>query len=368
MMNVRNLWKSTVLLLGLSSMLPTVVGCDAAEDAVATSSVSHEKLRLQVNFRPLMQGNGNSINKDAADKEDEVVNVTIRGIGEAFSVDNTGAKGVATWEYQGINPSTFGDWSFVTNVHADDKARLKVRGANSDEVMETSKYLRGYNGLSAKLPLVMVARMDGAFEDKGNNVRVFNRGVTLWRAFSRFIFQTYPLPEGYVIKKVTVERIPGKFMLDGATSEPYSKLNRNAASTYPYIGGLVIWDRSLPQNKQPFASWQKSKWVVSYDPHPDMYLSGQFYMPPCKVDTSVDPFGKSTDGGMPFMRFVFTDNQGHTFVRLYRLGSSSTGGDRGQIGSDKKFDIRINLLGSSVVRDESLRTYDDGSNKAAFVN
>ena len=50
MMNVCNLWKSTVLLLGLSSMLPTVVSCDASEDAVATSSVATEKQRLQVNF------------------------------------------------------------------------------------------------------------------------------------------------------------------------------------------------------------------------------------------------------------------------------------------------------------------------------
>ena len=370
MMNVCNLWKSTVLLLGLSSMLPTMVGCDAAEDAVATSSVSPQKQRLQVNFKILMHGNGNSIDKDKTDFEDLVDNLTINTIGEANSLNNNGAQGVANWEFSGTLGTANEMWSFVANLHDSDKQRIKTAGTTSGVEMETSKYLRGYNGLSPQLPLLMVANVPNSNFGiaNQNRVRTFSAGVTLWRAFSRFSFQTYPLPQGYIIKRVSVERIPGKFMLVGHTGSPYKQLNASNATNYPYIGGLVLWQsNSAAAANQTFASWQKSKWEASGAQNPDMYLFGKFYMPPCKVDNSVDPFGKSTDGGMPFMRFVFTDNQGHTFVRLYRLGNSNTGSP-GNIDSDKIYNIRINLLGPSVLRDESLKTYDDGSNKAAFVN
>lgn len=370
MMNVCNLWKSTVLLLGLSSMLPTVVSCDASEDAVATSSVATEKQRLQVNFKIQMHGNGNSIDKDKTDFEDLVENLTINTIGEANSLNNNGAQGVANWEFSGTLGTANETWSFVANLHNDDKQRIKTAGTTSGVEMETSKYLRGYGSLSPQLPILMVANVPTSHFGTANQnrVRTFSGSVTLWRAFSRFSFQTYPLPNGYIIKRVTVERIPGKFMLVGHTDSPYKQKNASNANNYPYIGGLVLWQsNSAAAANQTFASWQKSKWEASGTQNPDMYLSGKFYMPPCKVDNSVDPFGKSTDGGMPFMRFVFTDNQGRTFVRLYRLGNSNTGSP-GNIDSDKIYNIRINLLGSSVVRDESLRTYDDGSNKAAFVN
>lgn len=371
MMNVCNLWKSTVLLLGLSSMLPTVVSCDASDDAVATSSVATVKQRLQVNFKIQMHGNGNSIDKDKTDFEDLVDNLTINTIGEANSLNNNGAQGVANWEFSGNLGTANETWSFVANlVDNDDKQRIKTAGTTSGVEMETGKYLRGYGGLSPQLPMLMVANVPNSNFGTANQnrVRTFSGNVTLWRAFSRFSFQTYPLPNGYIIKRVSVERIPGKFMLVGHTNRAYKQLNASNATNYPYIGGLVLWQsNSAAAANQTFASWQKSKWEASSTQNPDMYLSGKFYMPPCKVDNSVDPFGKSTDGGMPFMRFVFTDNQGRTFVRLYRLGNSNTGSP-GNIDSDKIYNIRINLLGSSVVRDESLRTYDDGSNKAAFVN
>ena len=371
MMNVCNLWKSTVLLLGLSSMLPTVVSCDASDDAVATSSVATVKQRLQVNFKIQMHGNGNSIDKDKTDFEDLVDNLTINTIGEANSLNNNGAQGVANWEFSGNLGTANETWSFVANlVDNDDKQRIKTAGTTSGVEMETGKYLRGYGGLSPQLPMLMVANVPNSNFGTANQnkVRTFSGNVTLWRAFSRFSFQTYPLPNGYIIKRVSVERIPGKFMLVGHTDRAYKQLNASNATNYPYIGGLVLWQsNSAAAANQTFASWQKSKWEASGTQNPDMYLFGKFYMPPCKVDNSVDPFGKSTDGGMPFMRFVFTDNQGRTFVRLYRLGNSNTGSP-GNIDSDKIYNIRINLLGSSVVRDESLRTYDEGSNKAAFVN
>ena len=368
--NVCNLWKSTVLLLGLSSMLPTVVSCDASEDAVATSSVATEKQRLQVNFKIQMHGNGNSIDKDKTDFEDLVENLTINTIGEANSLNNNGAQGVANWEFSGTLGTANEMWSFVANLHNDDKQRIKTAGTTSGVEMETSKYLRGYGGLSPQLPILMVANVPNSrFEAANQNrVRTFSASVPLWRAFSRFSFQTYPLPNGYIIKRVSVERIPGKFMLVGHTGSPYKQLNASNANNYPYINGYVLWQSSsAAAAKQALASWQNSRWQASGTPNPDMYLSGQFYLPPCKVNNSVDPFGKSTDGGMPFMRFVFTDNQGNTFVRLYRLGNSKTDSP-GNIDSNKIYNIRINLLVPSVVRDASLSSFDDGRNKAEFVN
>ena len=89
------------------------------------------------------------------------------------------------------------------------------------------------------------------------------------------------------------------------------------------------------------------------------------------MNNSTDFFGTKQRGGMPVMRFVFTDNQRRTFVRLYRLGNS---GDtrRGDIEANKHYDVRINLLGPYQERadtDTDLTSFDEGTSaKAAFVN
>ena len=261
-------------------------------------------------------------------------------------------------------------WSFVANLHDNDKAHIGHASTTSGEEMETGKYLRGYNGLSAELPLLMVADVPQSRFGAANeySVRTFSKQVMLQRVFARFSFQTFPLPGGYTLKSVSVKRIPAKFMLVGHTTKPYADLNRAGANNYPYLD-FEIWSNRYG-NDQPLAKWQKSAWSVDQTANADMFLSGHFYLPPCKVNGNPDPFGTNTDGGMPLLRFVFTDNQNRTFVRLYRLGNSGNN-DRGNIDPNAHYNIRINLLAPAKERANNnavLKAFDEGSSKAAYLN
>lgn len=366
MMNLSNILKNSAFFLSLAALLPTTVACSTDEVASVPSVASVSNQRVQVRFHALKHGNANSIDKDKVDQEDYVKKVMLRTIGEAFSVDNSKEVGVATWDYSGIILSPGSEYQFVANVHTADAPIMKATQNSTGETFTTANYLRGFNGLPANLPLLMTATLTGTFQDQGKRVYQLDNTVAFKRVFSRFSFQTYPLPEGYIMKKVSVERIPAKFLLIEDNS------STALSSSYGYINGLVLWQsNSASASQQTFATWAKSKWNVANDPHPDMYLSGHFYLPPCKVASNVDPFDKNTDGGMPLMRFVFTDNQNRTFVRLYRLGNSTTGTGRGNINYNTDYDIRINLLGPFSTRADNnavLRAFDEGGAKAAYVN
>lgn len=372
MMNLHKLLQLACLGLGCAAVLPAVVSCDASsEDVVLTPSAVGDKQHLSVHFRPLTHGNAPSIDKDGADKEDLVVHLVCLSIDSAKSINNSGEEGVANWLGPSTNPGDDNEtWSFVANLHKDDKARIGHASTTSGEEMETAKYLRGYNGLSAELPLLMVADVpQSRFGPANKNgVRTFSEQVLLQRVFARFSFQTFPLPGGYTLKSVSVKRIPAKFMLVEHTPKPYAELNRKGASNYPYLD-FEIWSNRYG-NDQPLAKWQKSAWSLDQSDNADKYLSGHFYLPPCKVSNSSDPFGTNTDGGMPLLRFVFTDNQNRTFVRLYRLGNSGNT-DRGSIDPNKHYDIRINLLAPAKERADNnavLKAFDEGSSKAAYLN
>lgn len=372
MMNLRKLLQLACLGLGCAAVLPAVVSCDASsEDVVLTPSAVGGKQHLSVHFRPLTHGNAPSIDKDGSDKEDFVVNLSCVSIGDATSISSTGRQGVANWTVT-LPPQEGRDetWSFVANLHDNDKAHIGHASTTSGEEMETGKYLRGYNGLSAELPLLMVADVPQSRFGAANeySVRTFSKQVMLQRVFARFSFQTFPLPGGYTLKSVSVKRIPAKFMLVGHTTKPYADLNRAGANNYPYLD-FEIWSNRYG-NDQPLAKWQKSAWSVDQTANADMFLSGHFYLPPCKVNGNPDPFGTNTDGGMPLLRFVFTDNQNRTFVRLYRLGNSGNN-DRGNIDPNAHYNIRINLLAPAKERANNnavLKAFDEGSSKAAYLN
>lgn len=372
-MNLRKLLQLACLGLGCAAVLPAVVSCDASsEDVVLTPSAVGGKQHLSVHFRPLMHGNAPSIDKDGTDKEDLVVNLAGLSIGLASTMNNSAQQGVANWVGPSTNPGNAPEtWSFVANLHKDDMLRIGQASNPHDQVMETDKYLRGYNGLSAALPLLMVANVNSAQFGPANNngLRTFSKQVLLQRVFARFSFQTFPLPAGYTMKSVSVKRIPAKFKLVGHTDKPYAELNQKSATNYSYLD-FEIWNNSYG-NDQPLASWRASAWSLDLTNNPDRYLSGHFYLPPCKVNGNSDPFGKNTDGGMPLLRFVFTDNQNRTFVRLYRLGNSGNNG-RGNIDPNAHYDdIRINLLAPAQERADNnavIKDFDEGSSKAAYLN
>ena len=381
--NVRNIWSFAALLIGFVALLPAMVGCAANDDAnVTTPSVSGRE-RLEVRLRVLMHENGKkTINKDEKDKEDNVASLLLVDSGKvADKIFRDKAKtikagddyGVANWQSTvGAVDQTARNWIFVANLTDGDANIVKNAALLERVALETSHYLRRYGTLTATEPLVMVDTVRSAAfgAADADGVRLFNRtkaradvraDVTLKRVFARFSFQTYPLPSGYVINKVTVERIPDKFVLQGDSTG------------FGTLGGLVLWDGNLGGN-QPFANWQRSRWQSEFTPKPDMYLSGHFYLPPCKANKTKDFFGTKERGGMPVMRFVFTDNQKRKFVRLYRLGNSG-GPKRGDIEPNKHYDVRINLLGPYQERDDNnqdLVPFDEVDHevriKAAFVN
>ena len=372
-MNLSKLLQLACLGLGCAAVLPAVVSCDASsEDVVLTPSAVGGKQHLSVHFRPLMHGNSPSIDKDGTDKEDLVVNLVCVSLGSASTISNSGKQGVANWVGPSTTPGNAPEtWSFVANLHKDDMLRIGQASNPHDQVMETDKYLRGYNGLSAALPLLMVANVNSAQFGPANNngVRTFSEQVLLQRVFARFSFQTFPLPAGYTMKSVSVKRIPAKFKLVGHTPKAYADLNRTNPTNYSYLD-FEIWNNSNG-NDQPLASWRASAWSLDLTNNPDRYLSGHFYLPPCKVNGNTDPFGTNTDGGMPLLRFVFTDNQNRTFVRLYRLGNSGNN-DRGNIDPNAHYDdIRINLLAPAMERADNnavVKDFDEGRSKAAYLN
>lgn len=365
MMNLHKLLQLACLGLGCAAVLPAVVSCNASEDDVVTAEMPSAPQPLNVRFRVLMHENGKkTINKDGKDHEDYVEKVALLGKGAARSVKATGDNGTATWVVSKGQVATTADtWYFVANCVDGDVASVANASSLAGITLNTSNYLRKYGSIEAHAAMLMTATVvQGAFPvaDAATGTRTLNKDVTFKRVFARFSFQTYPLPAGFTLKKVTVERIPDKFMLNGDKPSNVGNLNN-----------LVIWDGNLG-NDQTFAKWQRSPWQSPYTPEPDMYLSGHFYLPPCNLNNSTDVFGTNQRGGMPVMRFVFTDNQNRTFVRLYRLGDSTTNAGKGNIGVNKHYDIRINLLGAYQERadnDNDLKLLDEGASvKAAFVN
>lgn len=363
MMNLHKLLQLACLGLGCAAVLPAVVGCNASEDDVVTAETTSAPQPLNVRFRVLMHENGKkTINKDGDDNEDKVEKVMWLRRGKAKSVNATGEHGgVTTWIVpKGQVNNDAETRYFVANcVDADDPTFTSAHSLDGI-TLNTDKYLRRYLTLGAKAAMLMTATVEqGVFPAAdATGTRTLNEDVTFKRVFARFSYQTYPLPPGYVITKVTVERIPNQFMLNG-----------DKPSSVGHLNSLVLWQGFDTE----FAKWQRSPWQSQYTPHPDMYLSGHFYLPPCKLDNSTDFFGTNQRGGMPVMRFVFTDNQNRTFVRLYRLGDSTTNTGKGNIDVNKHYDVRINLLGAYQERadtDTDLTPFDEDANKvkAAFVN
>ena len=365
MMNLHKLLQLACLGLGCAAVLPAVVGCNASEDDVVTVETPSAPQPLNVRFRVLMHENGKkTINKDAIDHEDYVEKVVLLDKGKAGSVKATGDYGTATWVVsKGQVATTAGTWYFVANCVDGDVPSIKNAPSLAGITLNTSNYLRRYGALGAETAMLMTATVEqGAFPvADATGTRTLDKDVTFKRVFARFSFQTYPLPAGFTLKKVTVERIPDKFMLNGDKPSGVGNLNN-----------LVLWDSNLG-NDQTFAKWQRSPWQSPFTPDSDMYLSGHFYLPPCTLNNSTDVFGTNQRGGMPVMRFVFTDNQNRTFVRLYRLGDSTTNAGKGNIGVNKHYDVRINLLGAYQERadnDADLKLLDEDAHKvkAAFVN
>ena len=357
------------------AVMETVVGCasdarDALEEPAAVSTA--QSPQREVRFRVLRHGRDNSVNQDNSDYDDKLVSLYVMGVGKVhdlrrddpYMTFSFGSKTPLT----SLNMNTEDTLTFVGNLQ---QASLSDVG----EPLSTQTYLRkSIDDFIDGLPLLAVGEVKrNQFELKGGVYATKPTvEVVLHRVMALFDMQTLPFPQGYSFKRISLERVPGKFCVKGDLGKKsYEELNAENPTDYPYFS-MQLWG-STPDAPSHFIGFKKASYESNKNG--DRVLDGTFFMPPVKAHLAkegtktIDPFGKGTNAGMPFLRFVFTDPKGNTLVRLFRLGNSDTAENKmGNIDRNARYKIRIHLLGRSVVRDESLKDYDEGESKAAFVN
>lgn len=357
------------------SVMGTMVGCasdarDGLEEPTAVSTA--QSPQRVVRFRVLRHGSANSVNADDGDYDDKLVSLYVMGVGKVQNLRQDGLYMTFSFNSKSpltsLNMNTEETFTFVGNLQQD---TLKDVG----EPLSTQTYLRkSIDDLANGLPLLAVGEVArNKFELRGG-VYATKPGVevVLKRVMALFDMQTLPFPQGYKFKSITIERLPAKFCVKGDLGgKSYEELNAENPTKYPY-SRMLLWGTSADAPSF-FVGFKKASYESNNKG--DRVLDGTFFMPPVKAKLAVkdghkvDPFGKSTNEGMPFLRFVFTDPKDNTLVRLFRLGNSDTAEDKmGNIDRNARYKIRIHLLGPSVVRDESLKDYDEGESKAAFVN
>lgn len=369
MTRICRLLRVSIALCVCFAVLDGLEGCasDGREvlgEPVAEAVVSHAPLH----FRVLRHGNSNSVNKDKTDYDDKLESILLVGAGKASDLHQVGDYMSFSFnDGVPVTPQTLTSedkFYFVGNLQQD---TLK----SQTNALPTAKYIRStQDDLINGTPFLTVGSLRRNQFEFRNGKCVTKNGVVLEleRVVALFDLKTLPMPSNCRIKKVTVERVPAKFCAVGDLGgKSYEELNASNSTVFPYMS-MNLWGSS---DNSP------SVWLgfASTDPNADRVVKGTFFMPPVKAKLTkennqvVDPFGKSTNAGMPFLRFVFTDPRGNTLVRLFRLGNSDTTGDnRGNIDRNGTYKIRVHLLGRSVLRDESLKSYDEGTIKAEFLN
>lgn len=353
------------------SVMETMVGCASdARDGLEEPAVSTaQSPQREVRFRVLRHGSANSVNKDKADFDDKLTSLYVMGVGKVQNLRQDG--NYMTFSFNSKSP--------LTSLNMNSEETLTFVGnlqqaslSNVGEPLSTQTYLR--KSIIDGLPLLAVGEVKrNQFELKGGVYATKPTvEVVLHRVMALFDMQTLPFPQGYSFKRISLEKVPGKFCVKGDLGKKsYEELNAENPTDYPYFS-MQLWG-STPDAPSHFIGFKKASYESNKNG--DRVLDGTFFMPPVKAhltkegNKTIDPFGKSTNAGMPFLRFVFTDPKGNTLVRLFRLGNSDTAEDKmGNIDRNARYKIRIHLLGRSVVRDESLKDYDEGKSKAAFVN
>lgn len=318
--------------------------------------------RQPLHFRVLRHGNSNSVNKDKTDYDDKLVSILLVGAGKANDLHQVGDYMSFSFnDAVPVTPQTLSSedkFYFVGNLQQD---TLK----SQTNALPTAKYIRStLDDLINGTPFLTVGSLRRNQFEFRNGKYVTKNGVVLEleRVVATFDLKTLPMPSNCRIKKVTVERIPAKFCAVGDLGgKSYEELNASNSADFPYMS-MNLWGSS---DNSP------SAWLgfASTNPNADRVVQGTFFMPPVKVKGDREVFGTNTNAGMPFLRFVFTDPRGNTLVRLFRLGNSDTAADkRGNIDRNGTYKIRVHLLGRSVLRDESLKNYDEGKIKAEFLN
>lgn len=245
--------KNIFLLLSAAAVL-SFTACSADEETQYPAS-KPEKIAWKVDVR---SQTGESVNTDAADKEDQVDNVILAGspyvstlTGKSFDVA-TGGTNTAVFNVESFLGKK--DFFFAANLKADDAERMGISGVETDFnklEFNTKDYIRGFFGNDAKKPIPMSAALRDV-ESPTNAVSgltsLSKSEVKLERLFARIDITPRAedggynfgfLPYEFTITGIRLLNVPAKFSVGGPIAN-YDLKHKAAATDYPYLDPIQL--------------------------------------------------------------------------------------------------------------------------------
>lgn len=245
--------KNIFLLLSAAAVL-SFTACSADEETQYPAS-KPEKIAWKVDVR---SQTGESVNTDAADKEDQVDNVILAGspyvstlTGKSFDVA-TGGTNTAVFNVESFLGKK--DFFFAANLKADDAERMGISGVETDFnklEFNTKDYIRGFFGNDAKKPIPMSAALRDV-ESPTNAVSgltsLSKSEVKLERLFARIDivpraedggYNFWFLPYEFTITGIRLLNVPAKFSVGGPIAN-YDLKHKASATDYPYLDPIQL--------------------------------------------------------------------------------------------------------------------------------
>ena len=245
--------KNIFLLLSAAAVL-SFTACSADEETQYPAS-KPEKMAWKVDVR---SQTGESVNTDAADKEDQVDNVILAGspyvstlTGKSFDVA-TGGTNTAVFNVESFLGKK--DFFFAANLKADDAERMGISGVETDFnklEFNTKDYIRGFFGNDAKKPIPMSAALRDV-ESPTNAVSgltsLSKSEVKLERLFARIDITPRAedggynfgfLPYEFTITGIRLLNVPAKFSVGGPIAN-YDLKHKASATDYPYLDPIQL--------------------------------------------------------------------------------------------------------------------------------
>ena len=245
--------KNIFLLLSAAAVL-SFTACSADEETQYPAS-KPEKMAWKVDVR---SQTGESVNTDAADKEDQVDNVILAGspyvstlTGKSFDVA-TGGTNTAVFNVESFLGKK--DFFFAANLKADDAERMGISGVETDFnklEFNTKDYIRGFFGNDAKKPIPMSAALRDV-ESPTNAVSgltsLSKSEVKLERLFARIDiipraedggYNFGFLPYEFTITGIRLLNVPAKFSVGGPIAN-YDLKHKASATDYPYLDPIQL--------------------------------------------------------------------------------------------------------------------------------
>ena len=325
--------KNILLLLATAAAL-SFTACSGDEETRYPEAKS-EKVAWKVDVR---SQTGESVNTDAADKEDQVDNVILAGSTYVASLTGQSYSAAAG----GTNTAVFSvesflgkkDFFFAANLNTADAERMGISGTERDfNALEfnTKDYLRGQFGNDAKKPIPMSAALRDV-ESPTNPVSgltaLTKSEVRLERCFARIditpqaeIGSAYGLayitPYDFKITGIRIVNVPAKFSVGGPIAN-YDLKHAANATDYDYLA----YDLPVGTPTEDFTGLVRTYPTIS------IYVPENFVSHPV--------FGSADFNGMTYLEITYTSQWGTEGTRwcypepqsgkcYYRIGEAKQG-------------------------------------------